>query len=449
MEKLAKITWSTGDIKGFYIDFGTQAIGYKTKEVHLEFLQCQLLHFMLNIPGGYITTSDITNDPELFSINLSKYISDLKRKILSLIQPQLIEMDPDAIMEQVIEKKTIHGKRGYRLRTELTDILNDDEHEVIIEPVVTEKVPHDFKWYFHHNWLPIFIFIFLIMAINLTVDSLGITSIDIITHIINTPFATMCAELYLLSILPVIAGISIDAPHNFDNSKKHISFFLLCNITGAFTLSALMLYAKSITGLKDSLYDENHTIALFFMVLFAFFVAFYNNYMLQTTISTARDSDHYKLTHAHAFLNTIWLSLSISVGCFTLYSVINFVFDNGRQCLSITSPYVIMLIACYCYMWFSSDSPGAEEIDSVSKNNFVTGAPIIALFSTIITLVCYETTIYCLMSFLINIAFMVVWGMYFIKHRKSEGLKANHFFTSFFNVMSICAIVMLIINLCM
>lgn len=548
MENNTRITWVIGDIEGFYIDFNTQTLGYRSKEIHLEFLQCELFKFMLKIPGGYVTSDDVAASSELFSINLSKYISDIKRKCLSLLQTQLVDLDADTIFGQIIEKKTIVGRRGYRLRTELTDIFASDEtaevsdgdssisdgsaiastittvtatsvdgsvaggadgsvdgsvavsavgsasgsaaetqgvdkgqatdvQELLSSTDKPEAVVHNLKWYFENNWLQLFIFIFAIMVIGLICDSMGITTEDAISQVLRLPFAVIFVGLCLVSMLPIIGGKFFDvrvavkeyAKKNnidykdvpkarfhdiamyevprFDNSRHHVFFFSLCNLTGAFTIAAELLYAQTTSGIEEVLTSTHQSMVFFFVTLFACFVAIYNNYSLQTVISPMRNADNYILSRAHAFFNTIWLSLAISLGCFVLYILGSYAFFYGSTSLEISSSFVIMLLSLYCYLWFSSDSPGAEEIDSISKSNFITGVPALAVFSTIFTIVCFKPDLPCFISLFSAVFFLVLWVYYLRKHKKTDTFRMHLFFTSFFSVMSICVIVMILLNL--
>ncbi|MCQ2534778.1 MAG: hypothetical protein MJ172_09455 [Clostridia bacterium] len=493
MENEKKITWVLGDIKGLYIDFKTQTIGYHDKEIHLEFLQCQLIDFMLTNPSGFVTTREISESPELFSVNLSKYISDIKKKSLSLIQPTLIDMDPDQIFDLIIEKKTVMGRRGYRIRTELTDIFEEKEEEsntsevTSIEPDdISEEskkeeeeieIPHhDFKDYLQNNWMPLFIFVFILLSISLLLDATKIHGGDTIAMMINMPFAISFFGLCLLSMLPIIAGIYIDVPiscqkyaeskgisskdlkkaeiHDiamykvprFDNSKQNVTFFAICNITGAFALASEILYVKSIPGLDRVLLEQNHDVPFFIMAAVACFVALFNNYALQTKISPIRYPDDFMLSNFHAFFNTIWLSLSIFICSAVLYTFASNSFFYGKASTEITSSYVIMFLSILCYLWFSSDSPGAEQIDSISKNNFISGAPIMAVFSTIYTLFNFKLTIPCLISLILGPCCIALQFLYLSKHKKSDSVKMYQLYTSFFSIMAICVILILIIS---
>ena len=219
MKNEHRITWVSGTASGFYIDFETQTIGYSDKEVHLEYLQTRLLRFMLSSTGGYVTPHDISTDSELFSINLSKYIHGIKTKILSLLKTS-DDDDSDALFDQIIEKKTINGKRGYRLRTELTDVLDDVTSEVkedrplepVTKPDMAKKDMPAFRRYMSNNWLALFIYLFLVLCTVLLLDSVHITAEYLLIKIIDIPFGFTFIALCILSMLPVIGGLFVDVP---------------------------------------------------------------------------------------------------------------------------------------------------------------------------------------------------------------------------------------------
>lgn len=125
---------------GFYVDLDTQTVGFGDRQKHLEFLQIRLIHFLLVHPDRYITSKDIDSDPDIFSINLSKYIYEIKNKSTAVIAPSVNGEERDRLFEQILDKKTVNGKRGYRLRIELTDYDINPGTEQIITDTDSEAV---------------------------------------------------------------------------------------------------------------------------------------------------------------------------------------------------------------------------------------------------------------------------------------------------------------------
>ena len=105
-----------------------------------------------------------------------------------------------------------------------------------------------------------------------------------------------------------------------------------------------------------------------------------------------------------------------------------------------------MVLSAYCYLWFSSDSPAARKIDSISKNNFISGLPFVFIFTTIYTVLCFVPDTVCIVSLLTAPAFLLLWLVCFLKRCKENTLKLYYFVSSFFSVMAISVIVMLILS---
>ena len=483
MKNEHRITWVSGTANGFYIDFETQTIGYSDKEVHLEYLQTRLLRFMLSSTGGYVTPHDISTDSELFSINLSKYIHGIKTKCLSLLKTS-DDDDADALFDQIIEKKTINGKRGYRLRTELTDVLDDVTSEVKedkpLEPVAgPDEAKRDmpsFRRYMSNNWLALFIYLFLVLCTVLLLDSVHITAEYLLIKIIDIPFGFTFIALCILSMLPVIGGLFADVPlalkeyekkkgvkkndlnaekiheiamnlvPRFDNSREHVIFFSLCNITGAFTVASELLYIKSIPGIYEYLSDPSRDYFYIVTIAAGCFVALFNNYSLQTSKSPTRCEDDFILTRVHAFLNLIYLSVSLALGCSLAYTFLSYRFFHNSNAVVITPAYIVMILSMYCYLWFSSDSPAAKQIDSVSKNNFLSGLPVLAAFTTVYTFLCFTPDLVCILSILTAPVFLLLWFACLIRRKKENTIKLHYFVSSFFSILAIAIIVMLLLN---
>lgn len=484
MKNEHRITWVSGTATGFYIDFETQTIGYSGKEVHLEYLQARLLKFMLSSTGGYVTARDISGDSELFSINLSKYIHGIKTKCLSLLKLSDENEDPDSVFDQIIERKTINGKRGYRLRTELTDVLDDVTSEVDsnepLEPVTEtgpdKEIPLGFKRYMSNNWLVLFVYLFIVLCIILLLDSVHIIAEDLLIRIINISFGFTFIILCVMSMLPILGGLFIDVPlalkeyekkkgvmrkdlneekiheiamnlvPRFDNSRDHVIFFSLCNITGAFTVASELLYIKSIPGICEYLANPSRDYFYIVTIAAGFFVALYNNYSLQTSKSPTRCADDFILTRVHAFLNLIYLSVSLALGCSLAYAFLSYRFFHNNGAVVITPAYIVMVLSMYCYLWFSSDSPAAKQIDSVSKNNFISGLPVLTAFTTAYTFLCFTPNLVCILSILIAPAFLLLWIVCLIRRRKENSIRLYHFISSFFSIMALAIIVMLILS---
>ena len=271
MKNEQRITWVSGPATGFFIDFENQIIGYSDQEESINRLQTRLLFFMLSSPGGFVTDKEIAMDPEIFSISLPRYISDIKKKIVSVYKSSGKADQADEVFEQIIEKRKTYGNTGYRLRTELTDILDEVTSETpgtatleaVEDESVADPMPLGFRRYLKYNWMPLFLYFFMVLGVILLLDSLHISAEALLAKIIEIPFGFTFLILAVLSALPVLGGLLIDVPMalkeyerkkgikkkdldtnaiheiamrivpRFDNSKEHVIFFLICNLTGA------------------------------------------------------------------------------------------------------------------------------------------------------------------------------------------------------------------------
>ena len=484
MKNEQRITWVSGPATGFFIDFENQTIGYSDKEESINRLQTRLLFFMLSSPGGFVTDKEIAMDPEIFSISLSRYISDIKKKIVSLFRSSGEEGQADLVFEQIIEKRKTYGNTGYRLRTELTDILDEVTSETpgtatleaVEDESVSDPMPLGFKRYLKYNWMPLFLYFFLVLGVILLLDSLHISAESLLAKITGIPFGFTFMILAVLASLPVIGGVLIDVPMavkeyerkkgvkrkdldanaiheiamrivpRFDNSKEHVIFFLICNLTGAFTAASVLLYNKSIPGLPEYLSTAGRDYAYIIVYVAGCLVALFNNYSLQTSDSPTRCADDFILTRAHAFLNLIYLSVCLALGGSLIYTFLSYRFFYNNGAVVITPAYIVMILSAYCYLWFSSDSPSARKIDSISKNNFITGLPIAAAITTVYTVLCFTPNLICVLSLLTAPVFLILWLVCFLRRRKENTLKLYYFVSSFFSVMAISVIVMLILN---
>ena len=105
-----------------------------------------------------------------------------------------------------------------------------------------------------------------------------------------------------------------------------------------------------------------------------------------------------------------------------------------------------MVLSAYCYLWFSSDSPSAQKIDSISKNNFITGLPVAAAITTVYTVLCFKADLICVLSLITAPVFLALWLVCFLRRRKENTLRLFYFVSSFFSIMALAVIVMLVLS---
>ena len=182
------------------------------------------------------------------------------------------------------------------------------------------------------------------------------------------------------------------------------------------------------------------------IILIGLLVALLNNFCLQTAPSPNRCADNYILSRAHAFLNLIHLSITLPLAGSLIYTFLSVRFRSQDITAFITPAYIVMVISAYCYLWFSSDSPAARKIDSISKNNFITGLPIAAAFATGYTILCFKPDLICNISLITTPVFILIWLVCFLRRRKENSLRLYYFISSFFSIIAITVIVMLVVG---
>lgn len=499
MENEVVIRWISGPAAGFYIDLTRQHMGYGDSQVGLEYLQTVLLSYLLTNHDNYVSSQEVKRNTELFSINLSKYISEIKRRFKKICFNS-VDTDSEALFDQIIDKQTVNGKLGYRLRAELTNYKNTprtgvsshkstaDQPGASAETQIAnfedsyvfsaeDKGHIRISDYFSKNWFVLFIYGFLILSGALLAEANGYSPTKILGAVIEAPFWLVLIFLILLSVLPIIGGLLLDMPiaihaycskkgidkktltsekkHDiamfrvprFDNSRENVSFFLTSNLTGAFTVASVILYARSLPTINIVTNNPSQNTAFIITFLAGCFVALYNNFMLQMKIAPTRCPDDFILSRCHAFLNLIYLSIAISLGAGTLYTVIVHRFFTDNAIHSISTGYIVVLLSMYCYLWFSSDSPKAEAIDSVSKNNFLAGIPFLAIFTYIYVILCFKPDFVCFTALLMNTLFVVVWLIYLIRRTRANTFRLKGIYTSFFSIMAGIVLALLLLNI--
>lgn len=476
-----KLIWTSGELEGFYIDFKYQEIGYRENEPErIEFKKLQIIKYLLEHSTEYITGTQINLTEELNSIDLPKSISSIKASVLKALNPVYDKEKASDLYNLIIDKHRINGQMGYKLVTSDAVLSNADEAENnrIVAGIDTYADKSDNSYaeesfsYIRKNWFMLFIFSYIILMILFILKANDISFGELFMHLVTLPLKTSLLICLLGGMIPVFAGLLIDTPYaliakhiktgkkadiseyyhivtheeeRFDLSKQHVSFFAICNLTGAITTATIILFVKKIPDFDTYITKSSMNTPLAVISFAAIFVALYNNYMLQTKHVPIRNNHNYILSRAHAFFNFFWLTFSISVSCGLLFAFLLFRISSSYATPdSLDSSFLIMILAAYSYLWFSADSPLAGDIGSISKDNFISGAPVLAFFSILYTILCFDMSMTCILSFIINVLVLIVWYIV-MKKRKSIGV--IRFITSFFSVVAVFVILMLVLNL--
>ena len=100
-----RLQWSDGDLKGLYIDFLNQEIGFRDYPAErLEYRKIKVLLFLLEHSGEYVTNSNLQLSSELNSVDLPKTISSIKTHIVNLLSYQYDKEYSVQLFSNIIDK---------------------------------------------------------------------------------------------------------------------------------------------------------------------------------------------------------------------------------------------------------------------------------------------------------------------------------------------------------
>ena len=130
-----------------------------------------------------------------------------------------------------------------------------------------------------------------------------------------------------------------------------------------------------------------------------------------------------------------------------MYALLTFRFTSGFDSdRGLDSTFIIMMMSFYSYLWFSSDSPMAEKLDSVSSANFLAGMPILVVISGIYIIYVFDGSVNCFMAILMTLIALALWITYLLQRKKAHTVNFIKLLTSFFSVIAGISILMIIIS---
>ncbi|MBQ8923906.1 MAG: hypothetical protein IJ053_03835 [Lachnospiraceae bacterium] len=480
-----KLVFTSGELEGLFIDFTYQEVGFRDNvPQRFEYRKSLIIRYLLEHSDDYMTGAQINLIEELNSIDVSKAISSFKSCVIKALAPTYDREEGAELFNQIIDRKKSNGQMGYRFLTDGTELIDCDEavptdaalENMTAATVITDDTT-DMKIsvlsdYFKKNWFVIFILFYIILMLLFVMNGKDMSIGSLYRNMIEASLMYNFVFFLIVGIAPVLAGILIDTPislithrlktgrkasaseiHNivmyevprFDLSMRHIFFFSVCNVTGAMTTVAAIFFVRGIPYFSEYITKSSLTIPLSIIAFAGLLTGFYNNYALQTKVEPARNNKNYILTRAHAVLNVLYLSLSLTVSCSLLFAFLLFRFNSSYATPdTLDSSFLILILSTYSFMWFSADSPMADEIDSISRYNFLSGAPVLTFFAIVYTILCYDKSFTCFLSFAINAIVLGVWALLMFKKKSVSLVKLV---TSFFSVMAVAVITLLVINM--
>ncbi len=327
--------------------------------------------------------------------------------------------------------------------------------------------------YLSANWFQLVLLLNTLIAGALLLKSNDLSINNLFFTIVSGNRFLLASLLAMLGLLPIITGLLIDkrfalksyaASHpgvnpaelsqdkiqhivmyeegRFDISKKHLTFLFMCNMTGALTAVTFACFTATLPGVGDFIVEPSLNTPLIVIFLIGVAVTMLMNYSLQTKEAPARNPRNYILSRVHAFTNVLFLFVTLP-----LCGGLTFIFFAYRlkhpEITGLDSSFCLTILSLYCYLWFSGCSPLADELNSVSRQNYVSGIPVLSAFVSVYTAMCFDGSFTAYMSFAIIVICTAMWVLYFF-NRKSR--KAARLTTSFFGYMATAVIMLLIVN---
>ncbi|GEM_PF-5469964 len=122
-----KIIWTSGDLKGLSIDFTYQEIEYSGIKSKIEYRKLQVLRYLIDHKGDYITGNQLNQIEEYNSIDMSKSISYIKSSFIKLLLNSFDKEKCENLYKQIIDKRKISGITGYCFTGENVSFISENE----------------------------------------------------------------------------------------------------------------------------------------------------------------------------------------------------------------------------------------------------------------------------------------------------------------------------------
>ncbi|MBQ8007204.1 MAG: hypothetical protein IJ245_06205, partial [Lachnospiraceae bacterium] len=441
-------------------DFLNQEIGFRDYPAErLEYRKIKVLLFLLEHSGEYVTNSNLQLSSELNSVDLPKTISSIKSHIVNLLSYQYDKEYSVQLFSNIIDKHKVNGYMGYNLITKSLSVGDTDTVASAIEEVIPEiakNIPEPsesseisqvttptIQDYFRNSWLSLFLIAYLIITFFLVIDHYNIGLNQIVSHLTNIPFVFVSLILMISAFIPIILGKYVDRGNKFDTSKLHVHTFLLSNITGALTCLSLINYFRHIPTADEYLNHHNEQLPISFILFIGLAVALLMNFNLCTKPSEGRRGTDYYLKNLHAISNVIFVTFILFLSCSLIYILLKLCFVYHIK-TGIYSSLAVVMMSSYLYLWFTSISPAANDLDSVSRSNFDTGIPLLSVVVLIYIFMNFSVSMPCIISICVILLGMAAWLIYIFKKRSELHLKL---LGSLFNIMAAAVIISIIIEI--
>lgn len=123
----SKLIWTDGELKGLSIDFAYQEIEFSGSKSKIEYRKLQLLRYLIDHKGDYITGNQLNQIEEYNSIDMSKSISSIKGSFIKLLLNSFDKEKCENLYKQIIDKRKISGTTGYCFTGENVSFISESD----------------------------------------------------------------------------------------------------------------------------------------------------------------------------------------------------------------------------------------------------------------------------------------------------------------------------------
>lgn len=324
------------------------------------------------------------------------------------------------------------------------------------------------KKYINQSIIPLMLLTLTMVILYIILDIAGITTAELLGKTVNSKSVRIIFSLFLLllSVLPIIAGMTYDRriaikefrkknateekntdpdwivrsySRRFDPDRDQVIIYTLSNVIGAFSSIALIILVQTSDGINEYI---SSSMPSFIFPLFFFFgltVALFMNFNLSTIPAVHRDPEIYRLNRAHAFLNTLYLSIDLPVSCIFCYAFFSYSIAR-HNAFHLNYPFSLAVLVFFIFLWINTCSPWEDIIDPVSEKNFTAGVPILTAVALAFTIYCFEWSVPTFLAIATTIFCLISWISYF---RKKERRIIGKFKPSFFTCLAGIVILLL------
>lgn len=324
--------------------------------------------------------------------------------------------------------------------------------------------------YFSRNWLYLFFWGSLTLALVLLLGLNRISITDVFIFILSLHPMLFTLISVLLGISTVIAGRYIDTTvalnryrsrtgksvnkserqrieyislygddhklirgeGRFNCNKHHMIFAAFCNLTSSMWAISLFLYLNTLAHIDLLLQAPYLRVCLTIAFASALLITFIYNYFEQSMSypenlhTLSENPDTYLQNRLNVVFNNLHLIFNLFF-CISAYVILLFdmFFFSTYKVDNLDFSFILVVISAYMFLWFSSVSPYAIYFGATSIGNFVAGPPMLVIFSIVYNLINSDPGHSTIVLFIVSLLILISWGIILHKHHSKEIYKKN------------------------